>query len=87
MATVTGKKHRYIAITALGSTPEKPRLPRITSTMGAMASTGMVCEATIQGISARSSVRECTMPADSSRPRSVPMPKPTRVDWPVTATW
>jgi hypothetical protein len=61
MATVTGKKHRYIAITALGATFRRPRLPRITSTMGAIASTGTVCEATIHGSSARSSVRECTM--------------------------
>ena len=34
MATVTGKKHRYIAITALGATPEKPSVPRMTSTKG-----------------------------------------------------
>jgi len=46
-----------MAITALGATPANPRLPRMTSTMGAIASTGTVCEATIQGMSARSRVR------------------------------
>ena len=86
MATVTGKKHRYMAITALGATPEKPSVPRITSTMGAIASTGTVCEATIQGMSARSSVRLCTIKMDSKRPSAVPMTKPIKVLCPVTAT-
>src|SRR5882724_4134152 len=54
IATVTGKKHRYIAIAAFGATPLKPRLPRITSTIGAIASTGTVCDATTHGSSARS---------------------------------
>ena len=52
---MTGKKHSYIAIAAFGATPEKPNVPRITSTMGAIASTGTVCDATIHGSSARSS--------------------------------
>ena len=87
MATVTGKKHKYMAMTALGATPEKPMVPRITSTMGAIASTGTDCEATIQGSKARSSVRECTMHTDKTKPSAVPMAKPTSVDCPVTATW
>ncbi len=57
MATVTGKKQRYMAMNALGAVPEKPKLPSTTKTMGAMASTGTVCEATIHGSSALSSVR------------------------------
>ena len=86
IATVTGKKHKYMAMTALGATPENPRLPKITSTMGAIASTGMVCEATIHGSSARSSVRECTMHTDKSSPSAVPITKPHKVDSAVTAT-
>ncbi len=84
IATVTGKKHRYIAITALGKTPVKPRLPSTTSTMGAMASTGTVCEATIQGMRARSSVTECTMPMASSAPSNAPSTNPSKVASAVT---
>ena len=76
-----------MAMTALGATPEKPIVPKITSTMGAIASTGTDCEATIQGSKARSSVRECTMQTDKTKPSAVPMAKPTSVDCPVTATW
>jgi len=84
---VTGKKHRYIAIVAFGAIPEKPRLPRITRTIGAIASTGTVCDATIHGSSARSSVREWTIAAASTTPSSVPRTKPTSVDCAVTTTW
>ena len=58
IATVTGKKHKYMAIVALGAMPENPRLPKIINTIGAIANTGTVCDATIHGSSARSSVRE-----------------------------
>ena len=87
MATVTGKKHKYMAMTALGATPEKPMLPKITRTIGAIARTGTDCDATTQGSSARSSVREWTMQIESTKPSAVPMAKPTKVDSPVTATW
>ena len=75
-----------MAITALGATPWKPKLPKITSTIGAIASTGTVCEATIHGSKARSSVRECTIATASNKPKAVPMTNPHSVDSPVTAT-
>jgi hypothetical protein len=54
------------------------------STMGAIASTGMVCEATIHGISALSSVREWTMHTASSTPNTTPMAKPVSAALAVT---
>mgnify|MGYP001007895549 CR=1 FL=1 len=87
MATVTGKKQRYMAIVAFGSTPEKPSVPRITNTIGAMASTGIVCDATIHGSSALSSVRECTMHTASSSPSSTPIAKPVSAAPAVTPAW
>ena len=71
----------------MGAVPEKPRLPKTTNTMGAMANTGTVCDATIHGSSARSSVRLCTIKTDRSKPSAVPITKPVKVDCPVTATW
>jgi len=44
----------------------------------------MVCEATIHGSSALSSVRECTMPIASSTPSSTPMAKPVSAALAVT---
>ena len=45
MPIVTGKKHRYIEISAFGSRPVRLKWPRMTITIGAIASTGTVCEA------------------------------------------
>ena len=86
-ATATGKKHRYIEITAFGKTPVIPMLPRMTMTIGAIASTGTVCEAMIQGKRLRSSVREWTISTASSAPSAVPMAKPSSVAELVTAVW
>jgi len=49
------------------------------STMGASASTGTVCEATTQGMSARSGVRACTISAASTQPNRPPSTKPSSV--------
>ncbi len=74
-------------IVAFGNNPEKPSVPRMTSTIGAMARTGIVCEATIHGSSALSSVRECTMQTASSRPSRTPIAKPVSAAPAVTPAW
>ena len=78
-ATATGKKHRYIEITAFGKTPVIPMLPRRTMTIGAIASTGTVCEAMTQGKRLRSRVREWTMSTAMTAPSRLPMTKPSKV--------
>ena len=54
MPTTTGKKLRYIEISALGTSPVTPTAPRPTTTIGAMARIGTVWLAMIHGISERS---------------------------------
>src|SRR5438093_7508073 len=58
MLTVTGKKVRYAALTAF----ENQDVPSQTTTIGAMARIGTVCDATTYGKSPRSSQRECAKP-------------------------
>ena len=53
---------------AFGAKPSSPTLPRITTTIGAMARIGTVCDAMIHGKMLRSSVRECTIRIASSAP-------------------
>ena len=79
MPMVTGKKHRYIEMTAFGSNPLKPRLPSTTTTIGAMARMGTVCEAMIHGSRLRSSTGRWMMPMASVIPRMEPNRNPTRV--------
>ena len=57
MAIVTGKKLSQPAINAFGTSPVCPAAPSTTTTMGAIASTGMVWLAITHGMMARSSVR------------------------------
>ena len=52
--------------------------------IGAIARIGTVCEAMIQGISERSSVRRWTMPTASTMPSSVPSAKPSSAEESVT---
>ncbi len=87
MPIVTGKKHRYIEMTALGNSPTKPMLPSTTTTIGAIARIGTVCEAMIQGSRLRSSTGECTMPTASKIPSTVPNTKPSSVADTVTPAW
>ena len=58
---------------AFGSRPVRPIEASTTITIGAMARIGIVCEAMIQGIRLRSSVRECTIATAIAMPSSVPM--------------
>jgi hypothetical protein len=81
---VTGKKHKYIEISAFGSSPVKPMLPSTTMIIGAIARIGMVWEAMIQGSNERSRVGTWTMPTASRMPNAVPMPKPSSVEDRVT---
>ena len=66
MPIVTGKKQRYIEMIALGTRPTMPMEPRITMIIGAMARIGTACEAMIQGMRLRSSVRTWTMPSHNA---------------------
>ncbi len=79
MPTTTGKKLRYIEISALGSSPVTPTAPRPTTTIGAMARIGTVWLAMIQGISERSAASLWTMTTASAMPSSVPSAKPSSV--------
>jgi hypothetical protein len=79
MPIVTGKNERYPEMIAFGITPVMPILPSTMMIMGPMARIGIVCEAMIQGIRLRSSVRTCTMPMARAMPRSVPKTNPSTV--------
>ena len=61
----------------LGQQAVKPRLPSTTTTIGAIARIGTVCEAMIQGSRLRSSMRRWTMPTASTMPSTLPKTKPT----------
>jgi hypothetical protein len=69
----TGKKVRYAAITA---TDCQPALSQ-TTTIGATARIGIVCDATMYGRNARCASRECTSSTASTKPRIAPPRKPT----------
>ena len=57
MPIATGKNERYIEISAFGTSPVMPTAPSATTTIGAMARIGIVCEAISHGIRLRSRVR------------------------------
>jgi len=75
MLTVTGKKVRYAALTAF----ENQDVPSQTTTIGAMARIGTVCDATTYGKSPRSSQRECAKPMARTRPVTPPSANPIRL--------
>ena len=69
---------------AFGITPVMPILPSTMMIIGPIARMGIVCEAMIQGIRLRSSVRTCTMPMAIAIPNSVPNANPSSVAEAVT---
>src|SRR4029079_19564713 len=71
---VTGKNVRYAAITATDCQPAFSQ----TTTIGATARIGIVCEATMYGSSARCASRECTSPTASCKPTISPIANPAR---------
>ena len=80
--TVTGKKVRYAEMTetrsqSVGVQPAIERLPRPTTTIGAIARIGIVCEPTTYGIRPRWSIWYRAITAPSVKPTIVPIAKPT----------
>ena len=59
MLIATGKKVRYAASTATETQPATPFEPSPTTTIGAIARIGIVCEATMYGMKPRSRSRDC----------------------------
>ena len=85
MLIVTGKNVRYAAITA---TDCQPGLRATTTTIGATARIGIVCEATMYGRSARWASREWTSPTASANPTTAPIAKPASASFAVNhAEW
>src|SRR6476469_8114001 len=76
---VTGKKVRYAAITATDCQPAFSH----TTTIGATARIGIVCDATMYGSSARCASREWTSPTASANPTTAPIAKPASAAFPV----
>ena len=87
MPTVTGKKDRYAAMAAFGAMPVTSNWLRITTIMGASATTGIVCDATIQGIRPRSMLRLWRARTLKPTPRSDPTTKPSSVASRVSPAW
>ena len=79
MLIVTGKKVRYAAITATDCQPAFSQ----TTTIGATARIGIVCDATMYGSSARCASRECTSPTASANPTTAPIAKPASASFAV----
>src|SRR3990170_1765444 len=80
--TVTGKNVRYAAMTAtriqsVGVQPKMLRLPRPTTTIGASARIGIVCDATTYGMTPRCSTPNRAMSAPRTKPVVAPIAKPT----------
>src|SRR4051812_17040299 len=75
----TGKKVRYAAITATDCQPAFSQ----TTTIGATARIGIVCDATMYGSSARCASRECTSPTASANPTTAPIAKPASASFAV----
>src|SRR5437764_11876718 len=69
---VTGKNVRYAAITATDCQPAFSQ----TTTMGATARIGIVCDATMYGRKARCISRECTSATARKKPTIAPPAKP-----------
>ena len=73
----TGKKVRYAARIATDTQPATPFDPSPTTTIGAIARIGTVCEATMYGSTPRSSRRDCESATASAKPIAAPSTKPT----------
>src|SRR5689334_15006005 len=69
---VTGKNVRYAEITATDSQPAFNH----TTTIGAIARTGTVCEATTNGIRPRSNQTECASSTANTKPTTAPRANP-----------
>ena len=86
--TVTGKNVRYAAMTATriqsaGVQPLIVRLPRPTTTIGAIARIGIVCDATMYGSRPRCSMRNCESTTPRTNPIDAPIAKPTAASFAV----
>ena len=80
--TVTGKNVRYAAITAtriqsFGVQPAMLTFPRPTTTIGASARIGIVCEATTYGMTPRWRTPKRAISAPSRKPIVAPIANPT----------
>ena len=72
----------------LGVQPAIERLPRPTTTIGAMARIGIVCEATTYGIKPRWSIRKRAIAAPRAKPKMLPITNPTTASFAVkSAAW
>src|SRR4051812_14560725 len=76
---VTGKKVRYAAITATDCQPAFSH----TTTIGATARIGIVCDATMYGSSARCGIREGTSPTAGATPMTAPIAEPASASFAV----
>src|SRR3954454_65585 len=76
---VTGKNVRYAAITATDCQPDFSQ----TTTIGAIARIGIVCDATMYGRKPRCSRRECTSTHARKKPTTAPSAKPTAASFAV----
>ena len=79
----TGKKVRYAARIATAFQPATPFEPRPTTTIGAIARIGTVCDATMYGRMPRSSRRDCESTTASAKPIAAPSRKPASASLPV----
>ena len=79
MLIVTGKNVRYAAITATDCQPAFSQ----TTTIGATARIGIVCDATMYGRSARCASRECTRPTARTKPTIAPIANPASASFAV----
>ena len=84
MLIVTGKKVRYAAITATDCQPAFSQ----TTTIGATARIGIVCDATMYGSTPRWASRECTSATARTKPTTAPIAKPASASFAVNhAEW
>ena len=79
----TGKNVRYAVRMATDFQPAMPFDPSPTTTIGAIARIGTVCEATMYGRIPRSSRRDCERATASPKPTTPPRKKPARASLPV----
>ena len=83
MLIATGKNVRYAARIATDFQPATPFEPSPTTTIGAIARIGTVCEATMYGRIPRSSSRDCERATASPKPTTPPRRKPASASLPV----
>ena len=80
---VTGKKVRYAEMIETENQSGNPRPPNQTTTIGATARIGIVCEATMYGRKPRCSSREWASRTPSTKPIEAPRAKPTAASFAV----